>query len=223
MTFLRLLLDQRPVRTHIPFGVQGNLRLTAIDNTPRKREGQTINKNCFLTFTQFNDNGVAIAKSEFDYFNLDAEKGYASVNLATQHGHLQNLTECLGSDAVLDPTTIFSTPDEYYAGLKSKKSCKELESLLYDQFEEAVKDLVGAEGPLLRMKIITDKSGNFQQLPKEAIIYETMDIDIKDTKLSVTPWELTNKAKAGGPQTAKADSKGAAPAEGTGKDVLDMI
>jgi hypothetical protein len=222
MGFLRELLAARPVRTQIEFGVQGNIRLTAIDNTPRKRDGQVINKNCFLTFTQYNDKGNPIATSEFDYFNLDADKGYAETNLATQLGHLQNLAKCLGSDKILDPTTIFSTPEEYYAGLKNKKSCKELETLLFDQFAEAVEGLVGDKSVLLRIKTITDKSGNFQQLPKESVIYEVQS-DAK-TKLSVTPWEIANKAKGGGPQTAKPDAKGdAAPEVGTGKSVLDMI
>ena len=57
MSLLRKMLAIKPVRTPLDFGINEDVRLTAIDNETRKWEGEVIPRNTFLTITKFDNNG----------------------------------------------------------------------------------------------------------------------------------------------------------------------
>lgn len=212
-TFLRLLLQTKPVRTPLEFGIQGDIRLTKIDNEVRLNEGQPVERGCYLTFTQYGEvDGVtkAIKSTEFFYFNL-GQNDFTAQNLATQIGQLQNICDVLGADVEIDPTHIFEDDmDAYLAGLKSKSVCDEMQAIIWEQFNGAVADLVGPESPLLRLKVVTSSDGKWSQLPQDSIMVELMT----DTaKLAITPYEYKKKRAASEAQTAKADGAGSSPGE----------
>tara|TARA_R110000765_G_scaffold161243_2_gene265628 strand:+ start:1493 stop:2170 length:678 start_codon:yes stop_codon:yes gene_type:complete len=212
-TFLRLLLETKPVRTPLSFGVQDNVRLTNIHNDVVLKDGQPVERGCYLTFTQFGKVGEevkAIKATQFFYFNL-GQNDFTAQNLATQIGQLQNICDVLGADATIDPTGIFEEDMEaYLAGLKSKKVCDQMQDIIWEQFYAAVGDKVGMESPLLRLKVVTSSDGRFSQLPQDSVMAELMT---DEKKLSITPYEMKRKRAALEAQTATADTAGSTPGE----------
>ncbi len=228
VNILRTLLASRPVRTAIDFGIHDNVRLTAIDNTPRKRDGETIQKQCFLTFTKYNSKDESIAQSEFSYFTLKHDSDYTGQNLSTQLAQLTNLITVMNPDALEkfgeDFNGQFDSLEELQEALSNKKALKTVSDNLFKYFAKAVKKFVGAEAPLMRLKVVTDrKTGKWNQLPDDANIVESMDVTLEDTVLAITAFEKKNKAKSLSIQTEKADSTGGAPDKATStSNIIDI-
>jgi hypothetical protein len=213
MSLFRELLAAKPVRTPLEFGINENVRITKIDNTPRKnKDGQKLAQNTFVTFSKFNSEGTKIAGSEFRYFNLDHESPYVRENFANQVGQLQDIANSLNPGSVIDPTKDYTDPDELYADLESKKGCRAFMDDMWDQFEAAVGEIVGDECPMLRVKVVTSKDGKYLQLPgRETHVVEVMD---EDCTLNITAYEEKMRAKGLEAPSATPDAKGNAPEEG---------
>jgi hypothetical protein len=216
LSILEIILASKPIRTGLEFGINNNVRLTALSNETRKREGEIINRNTWMTFTKFNDKGDAIAKSEFNYFNLDHTTDYAPGNYGTQLAHAINLIQILNPEALetfeADLEEEIGDESGLEAAFQSKKGCKKLTEGLYTVLEAALKGKIGDESPLMRLKVVTDrKTGKYNQLSDDSVIVEPMDQE--DTVLVITNYEKSNKAKALLTPTAKADSAGASPAD----------
>lgn len=218
---LRALLSSISHKNNLSFGINENCRLIKIDNTERKRDGEIVKKNTFLTFGQFNDKGDIIAQTEFSFFNLDPTSEYTFENLVTQLSQLMKVaTIVTGETAVIDPVADFKDEKELEKALKDSKGCKKIQSQMYEEFEELVKDFVGNESPLLRLKVITDKTGKYLQLPKDVHFCELMS---DPATLKITPFELKQKEKALQPQTATADAVSEAPSKATSKKAIINI
>jgi hypothetical protein len=218
VNFLRKLLSSISHKTGLSFGINENCRLIKIDNTERKREGEIVKKNTYLTFGQFNSEEKLIAQTEFSYFNLDPASEYTFENLVAQLSQLTNLAKVItGEDQTIDPVSSFKSELELSKALKDSKGCKSIQNEMYEQFETIVVDFVGAESTLLRLKVITDKTGKYLQLPKDATFVETMDIPCS---LKVTPYELKQQQKSLEAPTATADTIGKAPEKATSKKAI---
>jgi hypothetical protein len=214
MTFLRELLAARPVRTPLEFGINENVKLTAVNNEEHKYDGETIARNTWMTFTKFNKEGNAIASSEFAYYNLKHDSDYVIENFATQAGQLQNIASLLNPDAVIDPTEGYSSMEELKEDLESKKGARALQDKLYELFEEAIDGLYGLKSPFIRLKVIVDKNGKYIQLPKDQIIAESMEVEASNSVLSISAYEAKLKERGlTNNQIEKADDKGSAPGE----------
>lgn len=223
MNLFQKLLNDKPLRTPLDFGINENVRLVKIDNSVRKRDGEIIKKNTFLTFTQYNSKDEAIASSEFSYFNLDPESEYTLDNFITQIAQLNNLAGLLNDEAEINPVDDYEDEDELMEDLGSKKGCKKLSDATWEQFEAAIADKVGPESPLIRIKVVTDKKGKYLQLPKEQIIADSMEIDSEESILKLQPYEIRNKNNATAAKV-EADVKGDAPVDSkTAKKVLKGI
>ena len=196
MSLLRKLLAEKPVRTPLDFGINENVRLIKIDNEERKRDGEILKRNTYLTFAKFNSKNEIIASSEFNYFDLDPESDYIHDNLATQVAQLNNLVSVLNPGSVVDPTIGYNDMEELSADLQTKKGCKKLMDETWKQFEKAVKKHIGLDSKLLRIKIVTEKKGKYLQLPKDAIFVESMEVDSNDSVLRIQPYELQLKNNA---------------------------
>jgi len=223
---LRELLASKPVRVSLEFGIHDNVRLMAIDNEPRKRDGETIQKNTFLTFGKFNSKGEAIAKSEFSYFNLKHDNDWTGSNLSTQLAQLVNIISVVNPKGVakFNPMSDYESMEELQEALKSKKGVQTIMKDMFDSFAKAVKGKIGPDSVLLRLKVVTDrKTGKYTQLPDDSTITESMDVTLEESALTLTAFEKRNKAKALSIQTEKADSSGSAPdiATSTSK-ILDI-
>ena len=218
VNFLRKLLSSISHKTGLSFGINENCRLVKVDNTERKREGEVIKKNTFLTFAQFNSENKIIAQTEFSYFNLDPASEYTYENLVVQLSQLINLAKVVtGEDQTIDPVSSFKSEAELAKALKDSKGCKAIQNEMYEQFEAIVADYIGNESPLLRMKVITDKSGKYLQLPKDSIFVESMDTP---ASLKITAFEYKQQQKSLEAPTATADSVGKVPEKATSKKAI---
>ena len=211
MSFLEKLLSAKPVRTPLEFGINENVRLTKIDNEVRKYDGEIIKRNCFITFTKFDSKGEAMAASEFAYFNLDHTADYFGDNIATQIGQLQDIVNVLNPGFVIDPSDIYEGDEDVMEeGLSNKKGVKMFQDRIFELLEEGIGESVGSESPLMRVKVVTDTKGKWLQLPRETHIVESSD---SECTMSITAYELKNKAKGLEAPKEEADSKGSAPDE----------
>jgi hypothetical protein len=210
-SILRYLLSLNTNRVSLDFGINENSRLIKIDNTPRVREGETIKKNTFLTFAKYNSKNEIIGQTEFSFFNLDPESKYSFDNFITQLSQLTTLASLLNPGVTFDPTEDFESEEEIVKLLSTPKGCKELQNKMFDTFSEVVSEFVGEQCPLMAVKVVTEKTGKYLQLPKEAQFCALMTEDY--SFLKITSWELKNKNAALTPSTAIADEKGAAPSD----------
>lgn len=220
MSLLRELLAVKIVRTPLGFGIHDNVRLVKIDNAERMRENEVVNKNTYLTFAKFDANNNKIASSEFNYFNLDHTSDYVFDNLITQIGHLNKICSLLNPGSSIDPTEGYESVEEIKDALRTKKGCEEFMKAMWAQFEQQVEDYVGLESPLLRIKVITDSSGQFFNLPRESHFLELME---NDCTLSISAYELRMHAKGAEPKTVNADEKGSKPEDKPRKSSLKNL
>lgn len=204
-SFLRFLLSLNPSRVQLEFGINENCRLIKVDNTERKREGEVVKRNTFLTFAKFNTKGEIIGQTEFNYFNLDPNSEYILESLVTQMSQLAHIISLLNPTKFdsFNPVAEYETEAELLKALSSEKSCKELQENMYEQFNELVKDFVSNDGPLLAVKIVTDNKGKYLQLPKEAKFCALMSGDF--SFLKITPYEMKIKEKGLSPSVATPD------------------
>lgn len=212
MAFLRQLLAEKPVRAGLKFGINENVRLVSINNDEKLREGEVIAKNTYMTFVQYDEKNVPIANSEFSYFNFnpDLDSEIVVNNFIEQISQLTSLAKIYNPEAVIDPTEGYEEMADIEKDLRTRKGCKFFNDLIYKQFEEAIKDYIGVESPLIRLKVVSDyKTGKYLQLPKSAAFAELMEVD--PTGLHLTPSDIKNRAKSLEPVAVTSDTKGDNP------------
>ncbi len=217
---LRDLLASRPVRTPLEFGIQENIRLIAISNEVKKRDGEVIQRNTYMTFAKFDKDNKVMAQSEFNYFNLRHDSDYTGANLATQASQLKNIISVVNPDGVdkFNPTKGYESMDEINDDMKTKSGCKKLMDSMYKSFERALGDSVGHDSPLMRLKVVVDyKTGKYTQLPDDSRIVESMDDEVS---LKITNKEKRNKEKATLITKVSADSAGNSPGVATSKAAI---
>lgn len=206
MGLLRELLASKPVRTPLEFGINENIRFTTLSNEERKRDGEIIRRNNYMTFVKYDSEGNALANSEFSYMNLDSTSEYVWENLIDQVTQMNKIAQTFNPEASIDPTEGYEDLEELQKDLKTKSGCAKLLKIMSEQFEEALEGKIGPDSPLLRLKIITDaKTGKYLQLPKEAHVMELMD---SKPTLNISAYELKNKNKALDTPVIEADRKG---------------
>jgi hypothetical protein len=214
MAFLRQLLAEKPVRAGLKFGINENVRLVSITNEEKLREGEVIAKNTYMTFVQYDEKNVPIANSEFSYFNLnpDLDSEIVLNNFIEQISQLTALAKLYNPSAVIDPTEGYEDMADITKDLRTRKGCKAFNDAIYAQFEESVKEFIGTDSPLLRVKVVSDyKSGKYLQLPKSAAFAELLETN--PTALHLTPSEIKNRAKSLEPVVVTSDTKGDTPDE----------
>lgn len=207
MSLLRKILAEKVIRKRLEFGINENVRLIKLDNEERKKDGEVLQRNTYMTFGKFNKEGDLVSQSEFNYFNLKHDSEYAHDNLVEQLSHMTTLVGILNPEAVLDPFTKAGIEDEedLEEALGSKKGCKSLNKALYEVVEEALEGKFGPESELLRIKVVTDKNGKWQQLPREAMFVEPMSKE--ETELSISAYENRCYQKGLEAPTPTADKK----------------
>jgi hypothetical protein len=210
-SILRFLMSLNQHSPQLDFGVNLDCRLVKIDNTPRMREGEVVKRNTYLTFAKYNKKNEVIGQTEFNFFNLDPESKYTFDNFVEQLSKLTVLAKILAPDETYDPTTGFKSAEDIEEALKAPKSCKVLQDKMYNDFEEIVADKIGIESPLIALKVVTEKSGKYLQLPREDKFCSLMSGDYSFLKISA--YELKMKESALVPQTSVPDEKGKAPSD----------
>jgi len=209
MAFLRELLASKPIRVSLEFGINENVRLVSVTNEERKREGEVIRRNNYMTFVKYDSKGVPIANSEFSYMNLDPNSEYTFSNFIAQTTQMNHIARVLNPDAEVDPTEGYETEEQLSKDLKTKAGCEKFIKVLHEQFLAAIENFIGPDSEFIRVKVITEKTGKYLQLPKEGL---TIELASSKAKLNITPYETKMKnAALDAPSGETADRKGDAP------------
>jgi len=92
LNLTRHFLNSLPVDERLPFGIVGNLRVTKIFTGDKfNKNSERYGRNCYITFSQFDDDGKMIAETIFDYWDISTP-AYAKANFIHQ---MVQLTEIL--------------------------------------------------------------------------------------------------------------------------------
>lgn len=199
MSILKAILAEKPVREGLKFGIQENVRLVAISNEKRMKDGEVIKRNSYLTFAQYDSEGKKkLRQSTFSYFDLDPTKAEMLMdNLSTQVSQLMNIANVLKPETTGNLNLVShskaTTQEELLAELSDNKKCLDFINGIYKNFETAVVDVVNDKSALLRLKVVTDKNNRSTQLPKDGIIVEPMTQEHTNLKLSAYEVALSQK------------------------------
>jgi hypothetical protein len=206
-SLLRMILALNPTRMGLDFGINENCRLTKIDNTPRIREGEVQKRNTYVTWSKYNGKNEVVGQTEFNYFNLDASQDFVLDSFTNQFAQLAHIISLYNPDAMdeFNPLGDITTEEALKKALKKQESCTKIQNAMAQQFEEIMKDHIGETSPLMAVKVITDKTGKYLNLPKEARFCAPMGGDYSFLKL--TAYELRLKENSLKAPEATPDNK----------------
>jgi len=207
-SLLFIILDNLPVRTQLGFGIHENVLLTKVDIVVRKNQGQIIDRNTFLTFTKYNQEEKAIAQTEFSYWNLQYDNDFVLQNLVKQVSNLiEIVTAVTQGQEVFDPFTEagYESYEELKNELATKKGAKKIQDSIMNSFYEIIKDYIGKECPVLRLKVVTTFDGLYTDLPNEGAFIEICELN--DSQLSMSSKDMRLYDKGLSPKHIDADNK----------------
>lgn len=178
----QVFLNSAPSRFKLAFGVNENIILKSMSNEVRRdKNGVKIKKNCYMTFTQVDpdeDNKV-LAESTFSYFNID-RPDFAVMNFIHQVTQLNEILQCVVPKAeqmkVLAPVNgLYAEYGDTFKAVQSStkateaetKNIEKLQEAYVNAFIKAITPYLGEESPLLKLVVVTDKTGRFYDLPRE--------------------------------------------------------
>lgn len=194
------------------YGIHDDVMLAKVDVEDRKRQGQLEKKMIYVTFSVVDkESGRKKAETELSWFRLDHGSEYLFANireLAVQlFGILSSfMTEEEAYEAMEGVFNDFDENEwtgpnveveaEDLEGHKWKK--KEVETLIENfksAFKKAIAPFTGDPEKLIRLKVTTDNKGEYVNIPKFGIFTESMDVE--NTNLKFTDFELRNHSKVG--------------------------
>lgn len=219
MSLLGELLSEAR-KAELGYGIHQNVVLTAADNEQRKtKDGEKINRNTYLTFSQLDDKGNIVAEKEISWFNLDPTSEYLIGNFMAQ---LEQMTAIMD---IYHPVT--SSKDKWMAKfskllekydieegeeettenveqlkadlkeiLSDKESCQSFMNDLSDAFCSMVGKKMGKDSQPMRFKVVFDYRGKYLQQPKYNAFVESMEIDEEDSVLKMTDADEENRQKS---------------------------
>jgi hypothetical protein len=217
MSLLSQLLEKTR-KAEIGFGIHENCRLLSIDNNERtSREGDVINKVCYLKFAKYSEKGEVIGEKEISWFGLDATSEYTASRFITQ---LEQLTAILDTylgedvkkweeffDEVLKSNEVEHTMEAFEFMCQDPDKLEAVTKLIYEGFEKLLAPKIGKNSQPIALKIVFDKNGKYLQQPSfGAFVANTKD----DLKISKTELEYQEKSLATASSTAISASKIAA-------------
>ena len=174
----RLFLNSLPIDTKLPFGIAKNVRITKVFNGDVfNRDSEKINKNCFITFSQFDekDPEKIVAESTFGYWDISrADYAYSNfIHQMIQVGQILKYavpkdksdeiskefgnyvdTECTHIMDIFDKGPVDSDLPTIMDGMKLV--AKKLEDLLSPYYKT---------GELVQVMIACEKTGKYLELP----------------------------------------------------------
>ena len=189
-------------------GIHDNIAITKVDVEERKSKGVPIKKMLYLTFalvdpdTRKRKNEVEVA-----WWTLDPSSEFFFSNLREYCVQLQGILACYMSDddafeamsKVFDEFELKSVAEIEETKWK-RKDVDSLQIALREAFAVAIEPFVGANGPLIRLKLGTDSKGENVAFPSYGTFTEPMSV--KETHLKFSETELKNQSKAGNVTTA---------------------
>ena len=183
----------------IKYGTPENVVLTGVKMDSDLKNPQT---HIFLTFTQY-DGETPIRKSTYHWFVLNLSKmrdkqgvtEYVMTSVRDVAFQLHNLLSCYMTEdeafaALEDDFKPFEyeTPNDLINGKWTKSIGDEALKNIKGLFETAITPFIGQTDTKLRLKVIPNKKGTFNALPRFGAICEPMDAE--ESVLSFSAYEL---------------------------------
>ena len=177
-----VFLNSAPSRFKLPFGVNKNVVLKAVDNGIRRdKNGVKQNKNCYMTFASLDpeDPTRYSAQTTFNYFNID-KPAYATKSFIHQFNQIveivnavvpkEHFKEAAGklSKALASETELFKAiSQQKEVDAKTVKAIGALQTKVVETFIEAITPYLEDKGDKVNLVVITDAKGVFFDLPRE--------------------------------------------------------
>lgn len=183
-------------------GVHENVRLVSIDPKLRKDKNENIiNKQLFVKFVKYTEDDEVLGEREISFFMLDPERDFVVSNLAD---YLLELRSILGLfytkeeidekfnvlDVLIneewseDEVTAFFDYDNIGSKVLTKDSqYKKLQQNIRDTFWDILKDNIGYESDFVRLKLVTDDTGEYVQIPKNVTFVERSTVSKESSRL----------------------------------------
>lgn len=201
----RKYVDSRPVRTPLDFGVNENIIITKVDIAERKNGETVINANTFITLNKVDAEGKVIGNYEGSFWNLDPTQQHADIprNINDQFTVMAGMVSAVGGDLAqfdADVHNIEDRPEDMdlatYA--EDKKKCRIVQDSLQSAFVGQLREKLGADCPLLKCKLVSNKKGylNFSReinwiVPMEG---DQALAEVTDTEQAVYNEAMTDKS-----------------------------
>lgn len=216
MNLFKELVLSAPVSARLQFGHNLNVIIAGVDTSEHKVKGIPVKANTFITLQQVNpETRKVVAQTEFNYWNLDHASDYVQSNFLEQFASLVSIITALGkSDEEYESKVLAVTGGvEPEVMLKTKDGAKKLQDALQNTFYEMTKDSYGANCPLLKCKITSNKKG-FLEVDK--VVGWILPMDSEEKLPEVSNKEIRQRTEAqNAPKIAKPDILGEPKPEDT--------
>lgn len=189
--------------SRLTYGIHDNTMITKIDVGDRRRQGVLEKKMIYVTFAVIDPKeGKKKAEAELSWFRLDHSSEYLFSNireLAVQlfsilNSYMDEEAAYKAMENVFDGYG-FKTVDDIENHKWKKKEIDSLIDSFRTKFGVAMTPFIGDTDKLIRLKVTTDNKGEYVNIPKFGAFTESMDI--KESNLKFTDFELRNHSKAG--------------------------
>ena len=203
MSNIRKDLLTRGRVSRLNYGVHDNCVITAVDLEDRKRKGQLEKKIIYITFATV-DPETKKRKSEVElsWFRFDFTSEYIFSNIREICVQLHGILTCYMTEdeafealATLFDGFEFKSVDDIENHKWKKKEVDTFTEKLKLLFGQAIKDNIGLDKSLIRVKVTTDNKGEYANIPKFGVFTEPMSVE--KTALQFSNYELKNHSKAG--------------------------
>jgi hypothetical protein len=223
-TFYTRFISYKPVSKEIPFGVTDNVVLLKVSLEDQKRDGLRVTRNCYMTFAQVTiegDKRTIVAEKVLSYFDADPTSDYVRDNVTTQmtqQFHIIRAVTDLDTASNFNPVKDMNA-EEFESVLKNKKKLETFITAMNTTFYNLIAAHIGLDSTLLRIKLVTDKTGKYLQQPKDANFVEKMS---DPCSLVIKPYEFKNFANKDVNEKVAADNATTAPPSMTGAPKIDI-
>lgn len=194
-------------------GIHENVVISKIDMEDRKKNGLITSKNLFITFATV-DPATRKKKAELEmsWWRLNQTSEYFFDNLREMVIQINGiLTTVMDEDEVykamedLFADWDFKSVDDMKDHKWKKPDVEKFMTNLKGKFLELIKSHVGLDSKtLLRVKVTTDKKGEYPEMPKYGTFTESMEQE--ESNLRFSDAELRMHSNGGTVQNANAGS-----------------
>jgi hypothetical protein len=196
-------------KAEIGFGIHEDCVITNVNNDRRKnKDGEIVKRNCYTTIGKLDKEGNIASERIISWFDWLNTSEYVYSNFEDQLLQLTSIIDLyhpitekkdVWGDAfsqILEDEEIDESKEAIEKALKNKQSCSALLEAIGDTYIELLSSKVGEKSDKIRVKVVYEKSGKYLQQPKFDKFVESMEVNIKDSILKISPVEESYKAKS---------------------------
>ncbi|MCK5788685.1 MAG: hypothetical protein KAH32_06790 [Chlamydiia bacterium] len=190
------------VSKELPAGVHENVRLVSIDPTLKKdNNGNDIGKQLFIKFVKYSEFDEVLGEKVVTFFFLRPDSDYVTSSLAEYILDLRSILEIFKTEEEVDEAfnVLESfvgegwTEDEIkdafnYENIGIKVLNKDskyvkLQKIIRDSFYDILQKEIGVDSKFLRLKLVSNDTGEYIQLPRNTSFIESAEISKETSRL----------------------------------------